>query len=158
MHRYLRFVVLFLVGIFLWSCNSDYVYQEFVDISDAKWAYSDSISFAFDVPDTNSVYNLYIEIDHSEEFQYQNLYVHIHTTFPQCEMLTEQVSLQLSDKGFWVGNCRKGWCKARIMIQSDAYFDQKGIHQFVVEQFTRQNPVNGVQSIGFLIEDTNQSR
>lgn len=148
----------FLMALLLGSCDSRYTYEKVVEFPDAEWSYADSVTFAFEVPDTLSIYNLYLEAKHHVDFPNQNLYVRIHTTFPQGERLTEQVSLQLSEGGFWIGNCRGDWCTARIPIQSGAYFNQKGEHQFKVEQYMRRNPVTAIQSLGLYIEDTGETR
>ncbi len=155
--RYSLFCLLSLVFISV-ACGPDYAYQQTYEMEGDVWSYADSLSFEFDVPDTNTIYDLYLDIKHSATYPNQNLYVLIHTYFPAGQRLTEQVSLELADKGSWEGKCHGDWCTVRIPIQSGAYFNQTGSHRFVLEQYMRRNPVEGIRSIGLFIEETGNTR
>jgi len=50
------------------------------------------------------------------------------------------------------------WCKVSIPIQQGAYFDMVGDYLFTVEQYMRVDPLPGVKSIAFKIEETADSR
>jgi len=140
------------------ACGPDYAYQQTYELEGDTWSYTDSLTFEFEVPDTATIYDLVLEVRHSASYANQNLYVLIHTTFPAGQRLTEQVSLELSDKGRWEGDCRGDWCTVRIPIQSGAYFNQTGSHRFVLEQYMRQDPVEGIRSLGLFIQETGNSR
>lgn len=140
------------------GCGPDYAYQQTYELDGDEWSYADSLTFEFEVPDTNTIYDLYLDIKHSATYSNQNLYVLIHTSFPAGQRLTEQVSLELSDKGRWEGDCRGDWCSVRIPIQSGAYFNQTGPHQFVLEQYMRRDPVGGIRSLGMFIQETGKTR
>jgi len=155
--RYSLFCLLSLVFISV-ACGPDYAYQQTYEIEGDAWSYADSLTFEFEVPDTNTIYDLYLEIKHAADYSNQNLYVRIHTNFPAGQQLTEQVSLELSDKGRWEGTCRGDWCTVRIPIQSGAYFNQTGAHRFVLEQYMRRNPVEGIRSLGMFIQETGKTR
>lgn len=158
MLRTFRFPLFVCLALGLSSCGADYAYEQEYALDDASWSYADSLTFAFEVPDTSTIYNLYLDIAHSPDFPNQNLYVRIHTAFPSNDRLTEQVSLELAEAGRWQGDCRKRKCTVRIPIQTGAYFDQIGEHRFVLEQFMRRNPVEGIQSIALRIEETGENR
>ena len=140
------------------ACGPDYAYRQTHELDGDAWSYADSLTFEFAVPDTTTIYDLYLEVVHSATYDNQNLYVLIHTNFPDGQRLSEQVSLELSDKGRWEGDCRGDWCTVSIPIQSDAYFNQTGPHQFVLEQYMRRNPVAGIRSLGLFIQETGDSR
>lgn len=142
------------------SCGPSYEYESYHDIENGQWAYEDTLSFQFNIEDTLSIYNLYLELEHSPTFSNQNLYTQIHTTFPERQRLTEMISLELSDNmtGSWQGKCNKERCTLQIPIQEGAYFNQIGKHIITIEQYMRKSPVEGVYRIGFMLEDTGQKR
>jgi len=148
----------FLALVLLSACGPDYAYKKEYALADEAWSYQDSLRFTFDVPDTNTIYNLYLDLEHRTNFPNQNIYVRIHTTFPSGDHLSEEVSLELAQGGRWEGDCNQQKCTVHIPIQTDAYFNQTGEHEFVIEQFMRRNPVEGIQSVGLRIEETGESR
>ncbi|GJM32030.1 MAG: hypothetical protein DHS20C18_10310 [Saprospiraceae bacterium] len=135
------------------------MFEEEAEIADHAWSYQDTINFAFEIKDTNRIYNLYLEVDHDMDFPFQNLYTQIYTRFPSGERIKEMVSLELADKtGLWIGDCNNNYCSLNIPIQQGAYFNAAGQYQITLEQFMRQDPLPGVRKLSFKIEDTGKTR
>lgn len=150
---------LFFTGLGWSSCSSDYFYEKTNSIESGNWSYEDGLDFSFEIADTLQLYNLWLEVEHSTDYNYQNLYTQIHTEFPSGRQLSEPLSLELADKiGRWYGDCNNSACTLLIPIQQDAFFDQAGTYKITIEQYMRENPVRGIRSIGFLVEKTGQSR
>ena len=150
---------LLLVGIMLQSCGKDYAYQKEYDIPQMTWDYMDTLNFNFEIEDTLTLYNLYLQIEHVEDYAYQNLYTKISTKFPEGELLEEVLSLELADKvGNWEGQCSGEVCKLTIPIQENAYFNTNGEYQITIEQFMRKSPLVGIRKIGFILEKTAKSK
>ncbi len=145
-------------ALFCSGCGPDYVLEERHAFEGGQWPYADSLSFQARIDDTLALYNLYLDIDHSvQDFPFQNLYIRIHTTFPDGQRLTETVSLELANRaGAWHGDCNANACSLRINLQDNAFFEQAGVYAFVIEQYTRRDPLPGVQAISFLIEKIGQ--
>lgn len=156
--KYIAF--LFLAStLFLFSCGPGYEYEKHYEFQEENWAQGDTLDFTFTITDTLSIYNLYLEVEHSTGYGYQNLYTQIHTRFPSGERITELLSLELADKaGVWLGNCSSEYCRLKIPIQEGAYFNQAGEYTVTVEQYMRVNPAQGIRSIGFMLEDTGKQR
>lgn len=158
MTRSIPFCVLALIGL-LWSCGPAYEYEETLDLPETGWSYQDSLLATFHIADTNAIYNLYLELDHLTDFPYQNFYVRLRTDFPDGQQLSEQLSLELAGKGGgWLGDCNSTSCSLQIPIQQGAYFNQSGNYQLTVEQFSRRNPLPGIQSVHFMLEKTEERR
>lgn len=144
---------------FFTACGSEYVFEKEYPIANQAWAYADTLDFQFDIVDTTIVYNIFLEVEHSTSYSKQNLYTQIYTKFPTGERLKEQLSLELANKmGKWNGNCSSDWCTVRIPIQEGAFFNQAGNYTITVEQFMRVNPIEGIKSVGLLLEDTENRR
>lgn len=154
----MRYLII-LLPFFITACGPDYIYEKTYPIKNTAWAYADSISFEVDIKDSSAIYNLYLDLLHSTEYPKQNMYVIIHTTFPNGKTLSEQVSLELANKqGVWFGACNSDDCELSIPIQTGAYFNISGQYRFTIEQFMRVNPLPGIKSIAFKIEDTGHRR
>lgn len=151
----------FLIGLslILTSCGPDYIFDQSYEVSGDTWTYSDTLNFEVDIKDSLKIYNLYLELEHSTDFYFHNMYVQIHTAFPSGKRISEKVSLELANKaGAWFGNCDEDWCTLNIPIQTGAYFNAIGQHVITLEQYSRKENLEGVKRIAFKIEDTGQSR
>lgn len=141
------------------ACGPNFVYEVEEELPAAGWTYQDSLQATFTITDTNQIYNLHLQLNHSPDFAFQNVYVKMHTLFPNGQRLEEQVSLELAHRvGRWHGDCSSESCLLSIPIQEGAYFNQVGDYAIVVEQFSRNNPLEGINSIGFALEETDQRR
>lgn len=148
-----------LVGITLSSCGPDYIVNEKRDIAGSAWTYADSLQFEADIADTSTVYDLWLGLDHSPDFEWQNLYVQVHTLFPDGRRLSSPLSLELADLGgVWQSDCNSKRCRFRVPIQEGAWFQQSGKYVFTIEQFMRVSPLPGVQSVSFQIIDTGKTK
>ncbi len=152
-------VLLSFAALFLTACGPNYLYQNEQDFGDNGWTYQDSLVSIFNISDTTAIYDLELSVTHSKNFSFQNFYVRIHTVFPTGERLSEEVSLEVADKsGTPFGQCGSEACQLVIPIQQGAYFDLAGDYQITIEQFSRKDPLPGIQQLAFGIIDTGQRR
>ena len=159
MHQPVLFFLLLFFTITFVSCGPDYAYKKSFEIGDQAWAYADTLDFDFRIEDTTLIYNLYLEVEHTRDYGFQNLYTRIHTRFPDGARLSELLSLELADKtGFWLGDCRGEICTLRIPIQEGAYFNQAGAYTIQLEQYMRVDPLPGVRAMALLLENTGRQR
>lgn len=141
------------------SCGPDYIVNEKRDIVGGAWAYADSMRFEAEIPDTSQVYDLWLGLDHSPEFEWQNLYIQVHTIFPDGRRLSSPLSLELANQGgVWQSDCNKKRCRFRVPIQEGAWFQQAGKYVFTIEQYMRSSPIEGVQRLSFQIINTGKTR
>jgi gliding motility-associated lipoprotein GldH len=141
------------------SCGPNYIYEQTFEIADDGWAYEDTLNFEVEIVDTLEIYNLYLDIEHATDYAKQNIYIMIYTQFPSGERIKERVAIDFADKtGRWYGECNNSKCNLRVNIQKGAFFNSPGKHLFTIEQFMRINPLPGIKSVAFRIEDTGQKR
>jgi gliding motility-associated lipoprotein GldH len=156
---YLGITILALIMVSFFSCGEDYDYEKQYVIDDTSWKYGDTLNYNFEIQDTTNIYNLYLEVEHSSSYSYQNLYTKIYTKFPTGERIEEVLSLELSDKaGNWMGDCRNDDCRLLIPIQQNAFFNAPGAYEITLEQYMRKNPMPGIHKLGFKLEKTAHSR
>ena len=137
------------------SCGKNYIYENEFSIEQEGWNHADTLNFDFQIIDTTKVYNLFLEVDHSTEYRFQNLYVQISTKFPKGKRESQTLSLELaSQMGEWKGDCNSTNCTTLIPIQEQIYFQETGDYQITLEQFMRENPIKGLERFALKIEET----
>lgn len=141
---------LLLIAVFaLAACTSDHVYRSSMDTPEAHWCYGDSLVFDFEIKDTAMRYDLFLDIDYQANvFPFQNLYLRLNTCFPNGKRLSKPLSFDL----FAPTGEPNGNGKCQFILQEKAFFDQKGKHRLVVEQFTRRDSLPGVEAIALEIK------
>ncbi len=145
--------ILFLLFPFIFLACKGYEYDEKKNIKDADWSYKDILEFNFEISDTNSLYNIYLEVAHDAAYTAQNLYARVFVTFPNAKERADLVSLELADgRGEWLGKCTSKKCTRRIPFMPNAAFDQTGKYKLKFEQFTRLEKVKGIESLRLIVE------
>lgn len=153
------FSIFFITCLGLAGCTKNSIYAETRELPDGVWNYPNLLNFEFEISDTLSVYNLDLEIEHSTDFPYQNLYSRIFTGFPSGNRLEKILSLELADKsGKWQGKCSGSRCKLNIPIQENAYFNQVGRYSLALEQYMRQDSLPGVFAVSLMVIKAEKER
>lgn len=141
------------------ACNSDYYYQKEIDLANGQWAYNDTLRFRFSIDDTLEIYNIYLDISYADTFSTQNVYMKLHTLFPDGKRLSKLKSFDLFDlQGKPLGACSGRRCRLHALLQENAFFNSPGEYEITLEQYTRANPLPGVYAIGLALESTGAQR
>lgn len=145
----MKLILYFFVSIlFFTSCGPDFVINEEREILTASWRYEDLKSFDVSIDDISLSYNLHLLVTHSTDYDYENVYMKIHTHFPTKEKREEQITIRLSDKrGNWEGKCNASICKVKVFLLEGFKFPEVGDYQFSFEQFTRINELKGIEKL-----------
>ena len=155
--KWLRLTGILALGFY--ACADGYLYEAEKKIANEKWAYADTLDFVVPVADTTQLYNLYIAFTHADTFSSQNVYVKLYTRFPDGKRVQRIRSFDLFDaQGNPNGDCSGKKCETKILLQDRLYFNQLGDYQITLEQFSRENPLGGIQSVGIMLEKTKQKK
>ncbi|MFN8285406.1 MAG: gliding motility lipoprotein GldH [Chitinophagales bacterium] len=137
----------------LTACDKARIIDENQPVTNYNWNYSDEKVFTTEIKDTAITYNLYVNVRHSFNFEWRNMWVNIETTFPDGKKFDKRVNLLLSEPdGHWFGDCLGDNCDIQIPIQENAYFPQPGKYVFKLRQDMRVNPLPNIKSMGMRIE------
>lgn len=138
---------------FLVSCNDTAVYDEYKNIKNNSWDYSDSLKYEVDIKDTATHYSLFVNVRHNFYFDWRNVWVKIITVYPNNKTEVSSVNLPLSESdGKWFGKCSGDICDIRIGIQQNAVFPQVGKYKFIIVHDMRQNPLPKIMDVGLRVE------
>lgn len=128
------------------SCDS-YDSKEMVLIDDASLNWDDTVSFQFTIKDTTSLYNLFLEVDHSTGIPFQNVYFKVRTYVDDQAIQEQVVSLELANaKGYWLGDCNDDVCLRKIPFIVRTSFEQLGTYTIELQQYTRDSVLVGINS------------
>lgn len=141
------------------SCvDKNYIFDQNVEIPDAKWVASDRAILKLDVTDTVSQHNFYINVRNTEAYPYRNLYVFVKTIFPNQKVKKDTVGIILADNtGKWLGS-GSGFLSSSqhlsntILYQYNKRFPVRGEYRFEIEQAMRTDTLVGIQNIGLKID------
>ena len=148
MKKVFLLLVLFAIG----GCGPKTDFTQKHDFSTGEWSYEEKVDFVFPVDDTEGQKDLWIEIDHSEDYSYQNLYAKLTTEDPSGNTASQLLSFELAHKsGQWFGRCFSGDCHIKILIKEKVRFEEKGTYKMGLEQFTRKVNLEGIESIRFKV-------
>jgi len=138
------------------ACNKIDLYEKVEPIPDHSWQSTYKPSFTFHIEDTTSPYQLYVLLRHNNQYNYNNLWITLHTKSPDGTVSKAQYELPLAtaDKG-WLGSGMDDLYEHRIAltpINQNFYFKKAGDYTFTLEQIMREDPLEHVLNVGLRIE------
>ncbi len=135
-----RFPAISLVVLTLFSCTQSAKYSSH-DLS-SGWSYEDVVQFNLD--EDQQADEIEIIVNHDMEYTYENLYLKLDLTDGQ-KMFSDTISIRLSDdKGLWKSDCSGTDC---LLNYNYTHAGEK-ISSLVIAQFSREETLNGINSIG----------
>lgn len=147
-----KIVLLFLAIVFA-SCDSSQLFDENSGIVDMEWAKEDKKSFLYEVEDTLQACDFYMNIRHSEDYPFSNLYLFLRTEFPNGEAAQDTMEFILQDNdGKWKGSGAGSMRDNSILFKRNLRFPLKGKYIFTIEQAMREDRLKGISEIGLRIE------
>ncbi len=144
--------ILFL-AILLTSCGNDKLFNDSVVIPEAKWDNRMLPFFDLTVNDTLSDYAFYLNIRHLENYRYSNLYVFLHTEFPNGNITHDTIECTFArPDGSWMSKGSGTIRSAKILLNPALRFPLTGSYHFEIEQAMRDDVLKGITDIGLSFE------
>ena len=135
------------------SCGNKSVFNENIVIPEARWDNTQLPYFDVNIDDTVGVHSFYINVRHLENYRYSNLYVFLHTTFPNGNQTHDTIECMLAHPdGSWVGRGTGSMRSSEILLNESLRFPVKGTYHFEIEQAMREPVLKGITDIGLHIE------
>jgi gliding motility-associated lipoprotein GldH len=122
-------------------------------IPGSVWNQYDMVSFKVPVQDTVNSYRFLLNIRHSTDYRYSNLYLFINSIFPDGSRARDTVECILArPDGKWLGKGITGIKDNQLLLRTNLKFPQAGTYTFELEQGMREEALKGINDIGFRIE------
>ena len=156
MKVFVNILSVFLMSIFLYACDGNKVYEEYVEVVNADWKKENIANFSFNITDTVSPHNLYLNIRNTSDYPYSNMYLFVKIKGPDGNFNVDTVNCQLADKrGKWLGKGIGDLWDLKIPYIGGFKFVQSGEYNVSFEQAMRvDNGLKGISDVGLRVEKT----
>ncbi|MBL7701676.1 MAG: gliding motility lipoprotein GldH [Ferruginibacter sp.] len=136
------------------SCTNIDIFEKNLVIPKYEWKQGVVAKGDFIISDTNTAYNIYLVLRHTDAYKYNNIWLNIGLQPPGDSMSTQKVNLVLGDDANgWEGTGMNDiWEVRKLLNGAPRRFKQGGKYSFTISQIMRDNPLQHVMSAGLRIE------
>lgn len=159
MHR--NFLPAILLVIFLWSCDSDRVYDKYESLPEG-WKRDKVVTF--DLPEIDSIpeYNLYINVRNNNDYSFSNIFLIANIQFPQGKVITDTLEYQMAyPGGEWLGTGFGDVKENKLWYKEGVKFNEPGQYKISIQHAMRKSGtekgienLEGITQVGLRIENT----
>ena len=154
------FLIIILLFFFMNSCDDVSEFNEYKTIENSSWETNKKIVFQFDVKDTISPKNLFINIRNNNDYKYSNLYIITELNFPNETKIIDTLQYEMTDNlGKFLGEGFTEIKDNKLFYKEDKVFPIAGNYTVSVRQAMRKNGeinpmlfLEGISEVGFSIE------
>jgi len=157
--NFLFFLPFGFLSLFLLSCDSDVVYDEFKPIAKGEWHRDSIYTFSFEIQDTLSSHNIYISNRISGQYPYSRMYLFVQTSLPDQKQINDTLecvlakqSGQLLGNKKWIGKGFGNLYYNKIPYKINIRFPVSGKYEVTIEQGMRDVVLPEVFDIGLRVE------
>ena len=122
-------------------------------INNRTWSYINKIRVPVTIEDEKANYNIYVNLRHTSDYKYSNIFLLIGTQAPGGKMVKERKEFKLAlPDGQWLGKGSGDLYVYQLPYKQKVKFDRKGQYVFEIEQNMRDNPLKEVTDVGLRVE------
>lgn len=146
------FIVLMTMGLI--SCkDSVTVADTNFELDRQNWSYTEKIRIPVAIDEVDIPYNIYLNLRHTSNYKYSNIFLLIHIISPEGKRITERREFKLAlPDGEWLGSGSGNMYSYQLLIKDNYRFPVKGKYIFELEQNMRDNPLDHVTDAGIRVE------
>lgn len=144
------------------GCSDGVVFQADQEVPDGRWDRAWRPQFTFDITDTVSPQDVYLDLRHTGDYAYRNIYIFASLAGPDGRTYTDTVECTLADPtGRWYGK-GTGFIfsdrfQAHVLYKLHNRFPRSGRYTFTLEQAMRTEQLDGVIDVGISVERPKQA-
>lgn len=142
----------FFIVLGLSSCDTNAVFDKNIAITDRTWSYDQKPIFNVNIDDKAAKYNIYINVRHTNSYDYSNLYVLLSEKGNKIADTTYRKEIKLAElDGRWLGVSAGSIYQMEYLAKENYSFPDTGKYIFSIEQNMRVNPLNDIVDIGLKV-------
>lgn len=125
-------------------------------INNRNWSYVNKVRVPVIIEDESVVYNVYINLRHTADYKYSNIFLLIRNQGPDGKVITVRKEFKLAyPDGQWLGKGSGNLYSYQLPFYANYRFPRKGKYLFEIEQNMRDNPLKEITDIGLRVERSN---
>lgn len=153
-----RALLLLAVVPFFSACiDNDAIVDTNHAIIGSNWSYINKVKIPVQIADESAEYSLFINLRHTGDYKYSNIFLLIHQVGPEGKRITERKEFKLANPdGEWLGSGSGNLYSYQLPYKEALKFSKKGNHVFEIEQNMRDNPLKEITDVGIRLERVNK--
>ena len=147
--------ILLIAGLFLSlvSCDGNKIYEENFSVPNNSWKSDDIKEFSFDVEDTMSRMNIYVNLRTTIDYGYSNIYVFLYSQYPNGTTDKDTLEFLLAKPdGKWLGENTGTIVAFKGLIASGGRFATAGNYTFKLQHAMREDELAEIVDVGMRVE------
>tara|TARA_B100000809_G_scaffold77865_3_gene75753 strand:- start:1146 stop:1685 length:540 start_codon:yes stop_codon:yes gene_type:complete len=156
----LKGIFVFLLFISFISCDEHRVFENYRSVGISGWGKDDLVNFQFEISDTLTYNDLYIQIRNTSEYQYSNLFLITELQYPNGFHVIDTLEYKMTDVyGKWLGEGFTDIKENKLFFKETFQFPVSGGYEINIQQAMRKRDqvegiqnIKGVSDVGFRIE------
>ena len=149
----ISFVLVFIAFLNLTSCDSNRIYEENIAVEDGIWKNEDIKTFSFDVVDTMSRVNIFVNLRTTTDYPYSNIYVFLYSEFPNGTTDKDTLEFILAEPdGKWLGENSGTVVEFKGLIASGGFLSVSGTYTFQLQHAMREDELHEIIDVGMRFE------
>lgn len=147
-----KYLAICLLSYVFAACTSDTYYEVNKPISDRSWEYNQTPSFDILIDDNSAKYDIYINLRHTNKYDFSNIYVLLHEKGKGLKDTAYRKEIKLAElDGKWVGKSSGNLYQIQQLAKENFSFPDTGTYTFSIEQNMRVNPLLDVNNVGIKV-------
>lgn len=147
-----RPVLLLLTALLFSACNPKVIYDDTKELPGGVWSEDITVRFDVEINSADQPTSFYLNVRHTTDYGYANLYLFISTTYPNGELARDTVECMLADRsGKWLGKGITNIRDNQVLLRRGLRFPVNGTYIFEIEQAMREPLLEGITDIGLRI-------
>jgi len=151
----MKFIQLFIFLLLFFSCTENTIFEKKVAVNKNGWHSNDKVLFSVNILDTISSYTVFLEIENTEEYKWENLFLFTDITFPDGKHIKDTADFLLSySNGKWIGEQNGEIYTSKYPYKHNIRFPLTGTYSFSFEQAMRcgkTKTLTGIESLSLTI-------
>ena len=154
MQKFSKYIFFFVSLLMLSSCMRGRIYEKYESLQNWDWNYADSKSFPIEIKEPGKHYNIYVNVRHSEDYLYSNLWVQLQIKKPGNKEDNQRFALTLAtQEGRWLGT-RLGsiYDIPPFLVLQNYSIPDIGQYNFILRHAMRDDKISGIMDVGIRVE------
>jgi gliding motility-associated lipoprotein GldH len=156
MARIARWLIIALT-IFFAGCNEKTAYEGKIDFPERCWVFRQPATFEFEIVDVDSTYEVLVDVRYAGTYQFQNIYLQYYLEDDEGMLYSKDLkNIQLfnAKTGIPLGGGLGDLYSIEKPILENHRFVKPGKYRFRIDQFMRQDTLQGILSVGIKVQLT----